>query len=82
MTAENWEETNKGLYRKFEFDDFNQAFNFMTRVARLAELAEHHPTWTNTYGEVEIWLISHEAGDIITDEDRTMAAAINGVVRV
>jgi 4a-hydroxytetrahydrobiopterin dehydratase len=42
-----WQQTDKGLYKKFTFADFTEAFAFMVRVAELAEEANHHPTWTN-----------------------------------
>ena len=49
----------------------------MTRVALAAEKMDHHPTWKNTYNEVEIWLCTHDAGDIVTDKDRKLAAQID-----
>jgi 4a-hydroxytetrahydrobiopterin dehydratase len=52
------------------------------RVAELAEEANHHPTWTNNWNTVEIWLISHSAGDQITDADRTLATDIDRVAKV
>ncbi|HEY8928937.1 MAG TPA: 4a-hydroxytetrahydrobiopterin dehydratase [Mucilaginibacter sp.] len=75
-----WQETNNKLYRSFEFKDFSQAFSFMTRVALLAEKANHHPTWTNTYNKIEIWLSTHDAGDVVTDKDRLLADEIDAVV--
>lgn len=76
----NWQETEKGLYRKFEFKDFSAAFAFMSRVAELAEAANHHPTWSNSWNTVEIWLLSHDAGDSITNKDKALAAQIDNVV--
>jgi len=75
-----WQETNNKLYRSFEFKDFSQAFSFMTRVALIAEKANHHPTWTNTYNKIEIWLSTHDAGDVVTDKDRLLADEIDAVV--
>jgi 4a-hydroxytetrahydrobiopterin dehydratase len=72
-----WQETDSKLYRKFEFKDFVAAFGFMSKVALLAEKQNHHPTWTNTYNNVEIWLTSHDAGNTITDRDKKLAAAID-----
>lgn len=71
-----WHETNNKLHKSFKFTDFSEAFSFMTRVALLAEQMNHHPTWTNTYNKVEIWLSTHDAGDKVTDKDRALAAAI------
>jgi 4a-hydroxytetrahydrobiopterin dehydratase len=72
-----WQETDNKLYKSFKFKDFSEAFAFMTRVALLAEKMDHHPTWTNTYNSVEIWLNTHDEGDIVTDKDRKLAAGID-----
>jgi 4a-hydroxytetrahydrobiopterin dehydratase len=72
-----WEEKDGQLYRKFEFKDFKQAFAFMTKVAAVADQMDHHPTWTNTYNKVEVWLSTHSAGDQITEKDRQLAEKID-----
>lgn len=72
-----WTESNNKLYQKFIFSDFSKAFSFMTRVALAAEKMDHHPSWKNTYNEVEIWLSTHDAGDIVTEKDRILAAKID-----
>jgi len=72
-----WSEENNKLYRAFNFKDFDEAFAFMTKVAGIAQRLNHHPTWTNTYNKLEIWLNTHDAGDIVTDKDREMAKAID-----
>jgi 4a-hydroxytetrahydrobiopterin dehydratase len=74
-----WEEKNNALYRKFEFKDFSQAFAFMTRVALAAEKMDHHPNWSNVYNTVEISLSTHDAGNIVTEKDRKLAAKIDGM---
>jgi len=48
----------------------------MTRVAIEAEKMDHHPLWTNVWNTVEIWLSTHDAGDIVTDKDRKLADKI------
>jgi 4a-hydroxytetrahydrobiopterin dehydratase len=75
-----WQEINDKLYRKFVFADFSEAFSFMTRVALLAEKADHHPTWTNTWNTVEVWLSTHDAGNKITTKDYNLAAAIGRLI--
>lgn len=72
-----WIESNNKLYRKFQFKNFSEAFAFMTRVAIEAEKMDHHPLWTNVYNTVEIWLSTHDAGDIVTDKDRELAGQID-----
>lgn len=52
----------------------------MTRVALLAEQLNHHPTWSNTWNQVDIELSTHDAGHVVTDLDRKMAEAIDKFV--
>ena len=75
-----WEEKDNKLYRKFEFKNFSEAFGFMTRVALEAESMNHHPLWTNVWNSVEIWLSTHDAGDIVTIKDRQLANKINNLL--
>ncbi len=49
----------------------------MTRVALAAEKMDHHPLWTNVYNKVEIWLNTHDAGDVVTDKDKKLAKKID-----
>jgi 4a-hydroxytetrahydrobiopterin dehydratase len=75
-----WKEENNALYKKFQFSNFVQAFSFMTRVAIIAEKVDHHPTWKNTWNTVEIWLSTHDAGNIVTEKDHNLASAIDNAV--
>ena len=72
-----WTEENNALKKVFKFKDFSEAFAFMTRIALIAEKMDHHPTWTNTWNKVEIWLSTHDAGDVITRKDEDLAKAID-----
>lgn len=65
------------IERRFTFADFSEAFAFMTRVALLAEKADHHPEWSNVYNRVEITLTTHDAGGL-SARDVEMATAIAG----
>lgn len=75
-----WQTVNNALYQKFEFSDFSEAFAFMTRVAMIAEKMDHHPKWTNVWNTVELWLSTHDAGDIVTDKDKKLAEKISALV--
>jgi 4a-hydroxytetrahydrobiopterin dehydratase len=74
-----WIEKNNQLIREFTFGNFQEAFAFMTRVAFLAELQDHHPEWTNVYNRVTIKLSTHDAGNIVTEKDRKLASAIDAI---
>ncbi|MCA6078188.1 4a-hydroxytetrahydrobiopterin dehydratase [Fulvivirga sedimenti] len=73
----NWKEQDNSLNQTFEFKNFVEAFGFMTQVAILAEKMNHHPSWHNVYNTVTISLSTHDAGDIITEKDRKLAAEID-----
>jgi 4a-hydroxytetrahydrobiopterin dehydratase len=74
-----WIEKDDRLIGSFEFDDFNSAFGFMTRVALVAEQRNHHPDWSNSYNKVEISLCTHDAGSVVTNRDRELAAIIESI---
>ncbi|MFD1949684.1 4a-hydroxytetrahydrobiopterin dehydratase [Sphingomonas arantia] len=67
------------ITRRFVFADFGEAFGFMTRVALLAEKADHHPEWSNVWNRVDVTLTTHDAGGLSV-RDVAMAQAIDAVV--
>ena len=69
----------EGIRRRFTFADFSAAFGFMTRVALLAEQADHHPEWFNVYNRVDIMLTTHDAGGL-SHRDIDLAKAIEGLL--
>jgi len=75
-----WQETKHGLYKQFNFENFKQAWAFMSQVAELGEDLQHHPRWENEWSVVQIWLITHEGNKSITDKDHKMAAAIDALI--
>ena len=74
-----WTHENDMLSREWRFTDFSEAFGFMTRVALLAEQADHHPNWSNVYNTVRIGLTSHDAGNVVTEKDVSLARRINEI---
>lgn len=68
-----------GISRRFVFRDFVAAFGFMTRVAIVAEKADHHPEWSNVYNRVDIVLTTHDAGGL-SQRDIDLAQAIDGLL--
>lgn len=73
-----WKTENNKLVKEFIFQDFKQAWAFMSRVAELAEQYNHHPDWYNSYNKVRIELTTHDQG-MITDKDVQLARAIDGL---
>ena len=72
-----WKEEDNKLKRTFEFNNFVEAFGFMSKVALIAEKMDHHPNWSNVYHQVTIELSTHDQGNTVTDKDRKLAAAID-----
>jgi 4a-hydroxytetrahydrobiopterin dehydratase len=71
--------TRRSISQKFQFADFAEAFGFMTRIAILAEKADHHPEWFNVYNRVEIKLTTHDAGGV-SGRDIDLATAIEAII--
>ena len=74
-----WDEGRGGIARSFKFADFGEAFAFMTRVAMLAEKADHHPEWSNVWNRVDILLTTHSAGGL-TAKDIDLAQSIDALL--
>lgn len=72
-----WQEINNQLVRQFVFDNFIEAFAFLTKVALLSEKHNHHPHIVNVYNKVTLSLSTHDAGNSITPKDHKLAAAID-----
>src|SRR3982750_4562229 len=75
---DDWDVIDGKLHRELTFADFSEAFGFMARVALLAEKADHHPDWSNSWNTVVIDLVSHDKGGV-TARDVALAEQINGL---
>ena len=74
-----WKEENDQMVQHFEFADFIEAFEFLKKVAELAEEHHHHPEIYNVYNKVTLKLSTHDAGDVVTEKDRKLAEAIDRI---
>ena len=68
----------KALLRSFRFEDFSEAFGFLTRVALHAEKMDHHPEFTSVWNRVDFRLTSHDLGGV-TERDVKLAEAIDAI---
>jgi 4a-hydroxytetrahydrobiopterin dehydratase len=77
LLAAGWSVTpgRDAITRSFRFQDFSQAWGFMSRVALMAERLDHHPEWSNVHRRVEVTLTTHDAGGL-TALDITLAEAM------
>jgi 4a-hydroxytetrahydrobiopterin dehydratase len=71
-----YDESGDAISRDFKFKDFSEAFAFMTRVALLAQAADHHPEWSNVFNKVSITLSTHDSGGL-TAKDIELAGRID-----
>jgi len=74
-----WSVKNDKLHKEFQFNDFNQAFGFMTRAAMEIEKMNHHPEWFNVYNRIVVELTTHDVGGI-TDNDVNLARILNSLI--
>lgn len=71
-----WSAVENGIEKEFRFNDFVEAFGFMSKVALLAEKQGHHPEWFNVYNKVKIRLTTHDLGGV-SEHDFRLAEAID-----
>ena len=72
-TLNGWSVVDGKLHKEYRFENFVQAFAFMTAAALCAERRNHHPEWFNVYNTVRVDLNTHDAGGI-TGWDIELAA--------
>lgn len=63
------------ITKVFRFENFAEAFGFMTQIAIIADKMDHHPEWFNVYNRVDVTLTTHDAGGV-TDKDIKLAEAM------
>jgi 4a-hydroxytetrahydrobiopterin dehydratase len=66
----------KAIEKHFVFNDFRQAFGFMTQAALAAEKIDHHPEWSNVYRKVHVVLTTHSANGL-TELDFQLAVLMD-----
>ncbi|MBI6629579.1 4a-hydroxytetrahydrobiopterin dehydratase [Pontibaca salina] len=75
-----WEmvEGRDALTKTFKFNNFVDAFGWMTRAAFWAEKWNHHPEWKNVYNSVEVVLTTHDVGGL-SALDAKLARKMDGL---
>lgn len=71
-----WTVDGELLRRTFVFGDFTEAMGFVTRVAILAEKANHHPDIDIRWNKVTLTLTTHDEGGL-TENDVELAEKID-----
>lgn len=80
LTAADWalEDGGAALLKTYKFKDFRSAMAWMLRAAFEAEMADHHPEWSNVYNRVQVRLTTHDTGGL-TDKDIALAQAFDSI---
>ena len=70
-----WGRAGQGIRKRYKFRTFPEAVAFVTRVAFLAEAADHHPDIAINYNRVTLALITHSE-NALTEKDFNLATQI------
>ncbi|GGB89570.1 hypothetical protein GCM10011363_02720 [Marivita lacus] len=71
-------EDRDAISKTYKFEDFTEAFGWMTRAAMWAEKWNHHPEWSNVYNRVEVTLTTHDV-DGLSSLDAKLARKLDAL---
>lgn len=74
-----WEYEKNALTRTLEFEEFNEAIDFVNDLAEIAEEAQHHPEITIRHTRVGLKLTTHDAGGV-TELDIELAQRVDNLM--
>jgi len=75
-----WIREGNAVSRTVRFDTFADGIDFISRLAPVADEADHHPDIDIRYRNVKFLLTSHDSGGI-TGRDFAMAEKIDGLLK-
>lgn len=80
LFSNGWEmvEGRDAITKTYKFNDFADAFGWMTRAAIWAEKWDHHPEWFNVYNKVTVTLTTHDV-DGLSTLDAKLARKMDGL---
>lgn len=71
-----WAHEDHALVVRWVFPSFGAVLDYQADAREPIELADHHPTWSNTYNKLEIRLTTHSAGNRVTSKDVELAKTL------
>lgn len=74
----NWNAEGKLIKKNFKFKNFAEALEFVNKIGKIAEAADHHPDITFGWGYARIELTTHDTGGL-TDNDFDVAEKIDKI---
>ncbi len=75
-----WDLRDDGIHRTVSTSDYGSAMALTVRIGLEAQRRNHHPDITVGWGSVAVSLVTHDAGDSVTDKDVELAQWIDGIV--
>jgi len=67
-----WSKRAQTILRTFKFDGFSKGIEFVNRIARKAQKANHHPDIDIRFDKVTLKLTTHDEGGL-TEKDFVLA---------
>lgn len=77
-TIPGWSLDEETITKQFQFPGFLDSIAFVTRVAVLAEIADHHPDIDIRWNKVTLTLSTHSEGGL-TQNDLDLADTVDGL---
>lgn len=74
-----WHYTDGMIRKTYTFKDFVEALAWTVRVGFLAEQHGHHPDIDIRWNRVTLALVTHDAGNRVTQKDLDLARAIEAI---
>ena len=74
--VKDWKKQSAAIARTYQFKDFAAAMEFVNKVAKVAEEAQHHPDIDIRWNKVTLHLTTHSAGGL-TENDFNLARKID-----
>ncbi len=74
--AKGWKRVGEEIKKTYTFDEFTESIGFVSKVARLAEAADHHPDILIQYDKVTLTLSTHDE-EGLTTKDFKLAGIID-----
>ena len=71
-----WSLRDRAIEREFTFRNFEEAMEFVNKIASLANAEDHHPDILISYSKVHLTLTTHKSGGL-TCKDFILAAKIS-----
>lgn len=74
-----WELKNNQLVKAYQFNSFEDAIDFINRIAAICSKENHHPKIENTYTRLSLTFCTHDAGNTVTELDYKVTRLIDAL---